>query len=233
MHLPKLYHVAVPGFVHSRAFRCLWLLEELNVTDFEVCMLIPGKPYAPQMRAQGIIHAQKLPTLRLDGLEITDSGLISQVLAEKYGNFLGEDAERLEMAQWVAFAETCITFRIPLLPALMDPEKNLQDLRTQAINPMRAVFKENILRFESHFESHDRDYLLESGFSIADTMCGWSLNTFHNWGIMDLNTGATPKTLDYLERLRARVGFAAAEQYAAAKPGLYRRGCVPVKIPEL
>ena len=201
-------------------------LEELAVDDFEVCMLVPGQPYAPQMRKYGVKHALKLPTLQMDGREIAESGLISQVLAEKYGALLGAPDERLEMMEWVAFAETCITFRIPLLPTLMNSEKTLAELQADAIEPMRAVFKDNIARFEDHFETRGCNYLLDSGFSIADTMCGWSLHTFHGWGIMDLDTADSPKTLAYLERLRARPAFAAAEQYAKAGPGLYRRGGV-------
>ena len=228
MSNPRLFHVAVPGFVHSRAFRCLWLLEELNADDFEVCMLMPGQPYAPQMQAFGVRHASKLPTLQLEDQEITESGLICEVLAEKYGAFQGAPEEQLERAQWIAFAETCITFRIPLLPTLMNPDKTLQELQTQAIEPMRAVFNDNLTRFEAHFETQDSHYLLKSGFSIADTMCGWSLHTFHAWGIMDLETGTTPRTLAYLERLRERPAFAAAERYGEAAPGLYRRGCVPL-----
>ena len=183
MSSPRLYHVAVPGIVHSRSFRCIWLLEELRVEDFEVCMLNPREPYAPQMRKYGVTDSHKIPTLQLDGHEIGDSDVISQVLAEKYQehcSLIGAPTERLEMLQWVAMAETCITFRIPLLPSLMSQEKSLSELRSEVIEPMRKVFTENVARFEDHFEKRESDYLLASGFSVADTMCGWSLHTFHS-----------------------------------------------------
>ena len=231
MTSPRLYHVAIPGRVQSRAFRCLWLLEELDVDDFEVCMLTPGQPYGAQMRAYGVPHSTKLPTLQMDGKELTDSGVISQIIAEKYAShtpLLGTSDERVDLLQWVGFAETCITFRIPLLPALMNRDKSLTELQAEAIDPMRAVFADNVARFEAHFEAQDSEYLLPSGFSIADTMCGWSLYTFHMWGIMDLANGTSPKTLAYLERLRGRPAFTSAEAYAHTAPGLYRRGCVPM-----
>lgn len=227
---PRLYHVAVPGFIHSRTFRCIWLFEELGVDDFEICMLDPRKPYAPQMRDYGVEHSHKIPTLQMDGQEISDSGVISQLVAEKYQSarrLIGLPEERLEMLQWVAMAETCITFRVPLLPSLMTEGKSASELYSQAIVPMRQVFAGNVARFESHFEERKTDYLLASGFSVADTMCGWSLHTFHSWGIMDLGTGTSPRTLGYLERLRARPGFENAEKYSEAAPGLYGRGCVP------
>ncbi|MEM7003829.1 MAG: glutathione S-transferase family protein [Pseudomonadota bacterium] len=220
----RLYHVAVPGFVHSRAFRCIWLLEELGVSDYEVCLLDPGQPYAPQMRARGVQHSHKVPTLEWQGQEIGDSGIISLLLAEHHNALLGLPEERIERLQWVAMAETCISFRIPLLPTLMAPDQSLETLQRKAVDPMRAVFRGNVERFESHLQNSERKFLLASGFSMADTMCGWSLHTLHSWGIMDLSLGDSPLTLDYLERLRQRPGFIAAEQYAGCAPGLYRQG---------
>ena len=94
--VPRLFHVAVPGFVQSRAFRCIWLLEELDIPDFEVCMLEPKSPYAPQMREFGVTDSHKVPTLQLDGLEVGESGVICQVLAETYQpTLLGAPGERL------------------------------------------------------------------------------------------------------------------------------------------
>lgn len=189
----------------------------------------PREPYAPQMREYGVVRSQKVPTLLLDGEEISDSGVISQIVAERFGRdqgLLGTPEERLEMLQWIAMAETCITLRISRIPALLDASKSLEELQSQAIGPMRQTFSANVDRFESHFQERGSDYLLASGFSVADTMCGWSLHTFHGWKIMDLDKGRSPLTLAYLERLRARTAFKRAEAYSATTPGLYRRGCV-------
>ena len=68
MSRPRLFHVAVPGFVHSRSFRCIWLLEELGIDEFEICMVEPSEPrYGPQMRQYGFRCSRKLPTLQLEG----------------------------------------------------------------------------------------------------------------------------------------------------------------------
>lgn len=193
-------------------------------------MLRPKDPYGPQMREYGVRYSHKIPTLLLDGEEICESGVISQVVAERLGSdqgLMGTKEERIELLQWVAMAETCITFRIPLMPTLMGEDTSCEDIRNGAIAPMRKVFEANVERFETHFEAQKSDYLLRSGFSIADTMCGWSLFTFHGWGIMDLSSGNSPLTLAYLERLRARPAFQNAEKYAGANPGLYSRGCIP------
>jgi glutathione S-transferase len=203
----------------------------MDVNDFEICMLKPGKPYAQQMREYGVTHSHKIPTLQIDDLEVGESGVISQVLAERYAkgrSLLGASAERVETLEWIAMAETCITFRIPSIPSLMDKGKSLPEIQSEVVEPMRHVFRDNIARFESHFEERGSEYLLASGFSVADTMCGWSLNTFHSWGLMDLNTGASPLTLAYLERLRSRPAFKNAEKYAEVPPGRYRRGCIAI-----
>lgn len=228
----RLFHVAVPGVVQSRAFRCLWLLEELANVDFEVCMLRPGEPYGQQMRHFGVSNSEKVPTLLLGKEEIGESGVISQVLAERFGASSGfnvSPAEKVELLQWVAMAETCITFRIPLLPKLMKGGLPSKELKSEVIEPMQAVFDQNTARFETHFQERQSEFLLASGFSIADTMCGWSLHTFHEWGIMDLAKGRTPLTLAYLERLRERPAFKLAEAYGETEPGLYARGCHPIR----
>ncbi len=222
----RIFHMGIPGHLHARTFRCIWLLEELGVEDFEVCMVTPGVPYVPQLREHGMQVATKLPALLMDGEEIGESGVICQLLAERFQaqqNLLGRDNERIEMLQWIGFAETCVMFRVPLLPALMDPGKDLEALHEEVIDPYWRVLAGNIERFEAHFRARGSDYLLASGFSVADTMCGWSLHTFHNWGLMDLSAGDSPLTLAYLERLQARPAFVRAEQYAELEPGLHPR----------
>ena len=41
----------------SRAIRCIWLLHELNVDDFEVVVLDPAGRFVEQMRDHGLVHA--------------------------------------------------------------------------------------------------------------------------------------------------------------------------------
>ena len=73
----RLNRVTVPGFVHSRTFRCIWLFEELGVQDFEICMLNPKEPYGPQMREHAVLHSHKIPTLQIDRHEISESSVVS------------------------------------------------------------------------------------------------------------------------------------------------------------
>lgn len=224
MHPLRLFHMAVPGRIHARGFRCIWLLEELGVEDFELCMLRPGEPYAPQMREYGVRFATKLPTLLMDGAEIGESGVICQLLAERFQstrNLLGASDERAELLQWIGFAETCVMLRLPLMPPLMDPTKNLAALREEVIAPQAQILAGNIERFEAHFVQTESPYLLASGFSVADVMCGWSLFTFNDWGLMDLAAGKSPLTDAYLQRMRSRPAFARALAYAELAPGLH------------
>ena len=222
----KLFHMAIPGRLHARTFRCLWLLEELGVEDFEVCMITPGVPYAPQMRERGMQVATKLPAVLIDGKEIGESGVICQLIAERFRNLkdlLGTKDERVDLLQWIGFAETCVMFRVPLIPLLMKADSDLKTIRDDVIEPYWRVLEGNVQRFEAHFEEKGTEFLLGSGFSVADAMCGWSLFTFHNWRLMDLATGHSPLTLTYLERLRSRPAFQRTEKYAELDPGFYSR----------
>ncbi|MEM7466680.1 MAG: glutathione S-transferase family protein [Pseudomonadota bacterium] len=224
MHDIRLFHMAVPGRLHARTFRCLWLLEELAVKPFDLCMVTPGEPYVPVMREHGMRHLTKLPALLFDGQEVGESGVICQLLAECFQdkrNLLGAEDERLERLQWSAFAETCVMLRLPYKQKIMDSNTTLETIRAEVIAPQQEVLKGNIERFEAHFRDQNTDYLLKSGFSIADTMCGWSLYTFSNWGLFDINGEDSPLTLSYLERLRARPAFRRTEAYAELSPGLY------------
>lgn len=223
----RIFHVVIPNLVHSRAFRCIWLLEELGVSDFEVCLLDPKGSYQQQMNARGAHHSLKIPTLLMDGNEIGESSVITQLLAEKFQpqrNLLGEPDERIKLMQWVALAETSVTFRLPLVKKLMTFEDNMDTLKSDIINPMENVFENNIAYFEAHFEQQKSDFLLKSGFSIADTMCGWSLYTFHQWGLMDLSSGQSPRTFSYLKRLMQRPAFITTLNFADLTPGLYGPG---------
>ena len=223
----RLFHMAVPGKLQARTFRCLWTLEELEARPFEVCMVIPGQPYAPQMREYGMQRATKLPALFMDGKEISESAVICQVLAERFQskkNLLGTEDERIERMQWMAFAETAMMLRVPYLPILMDPTKDMNAIRAEVIEPQKQIIAGNVARFEAHFGDHGTPYLLKSGFSIADTMCGWSLYTLTGLGLIDLREGNSPLTLAYFTRLQERAAFKRTEKYAELSPGLYTQG---------
>ena len=214
--------MAIPGKLHARSFRCLWVLEELGVRPFEVCMLIHGQPYAPQMREYGMLQATKLPALLMNGKEIGESSVICQILAESFQSekqLLGEDDERVERMQWMGFAETFMMLRVPYLATLMDPSSHITTIQNEVIEPQKQIIENNIEYFEAHFKDRQTPYLLRSGFSIADVMCGFSLNTFSILGVIALNPTKTPLTFEYLQRLRARPAFERTEKYAELAPG--------------
>ncbi|MDD9923811.1 MAG: glutathione S-transferase family protein [Boseongicola sp.] len=222
--LPKIFHVVIPGFAHSRSFRCIWLLEELGV-EYEVIMVQTGVPFREQMAPYGVTRSTKIPTMLFQGREIGESGVICQVLAEEFADqrsFLGTSDERLEMLEWVAFAESCITFLIPCWPVMLRPGSTVEELTKKAFNPMRRVIGRNVEHFEAHLGARGSEFLLESGLSIADMMCGYSLHSLDNWGLIDLSEA--PHVTAYLERLRQREAFKRALTCDALELGTHRRG---------
>ena len=69
----------VVGTIRSRAFRVLWMLEELG----EPYEHVPAQPRSEQ--ASEVNPAGKVPTLVDNGVAITDSTAIIQYLADKHG----------------------------------------------------------------------------------------------------------------------------------------------------
>lgn len=69
----------VIGGASSRAFRVIWMLEELEV-PFEVLKVKPHSPEAAAANPTG-----KIPALSVDGQFLTDSSAIVTYLADKHG----------------------------------------------------------------------------------------------------------------------------------------------------
>lgn len=71
----------VIGHRASRAFRVLWMLEELG----EVYEHLPAQPHSPEVVAWN--PAGKIPVLRDDDVAISDSTAILQYLSDRSGRF--------------------------------------------------------------------------------------------------------------------------------------------------
>ncbi|MEO0773532.1 MAG: glutathione S-transferase family protein [Pseudomonadota bacterium] len=69
------------GSKKSRAFRTLWMLEELGVTYDH----LPAMPHAPEVKA--VNPSGKIPALVLEDAAITDSTAILTYLADAHGQF--------------------------------------------------------------------------------------------------------------------------------------------------
>lgn len=193
-----LHHVAA-----SRSFRTLWLLEELGL-PYEVkhYRITDGSLRDPAFLA--ISPAGRVPALEVDGKTIFESQAITQYLCESRplsGLAPKQDEpERVEYLQWLAFSET----QASILASL-----NLQMvfLRPPA-KPSVVVLKLEVARLAATLRPleetlRSRDWLLEGGFSAADTMLGYNL--FAVKYFVDLE--AYPNVRAYLKRMEDRPAF--------------------------
>lgn len=183
------------GAVRSRAFRVLWLLEELEVHFTHV----PAGPQSDEIRA--ISPLGKVPVLVDGDTVIPDSSAILTYLADKQGQFTAP-AGTLARARQDAW-----TFRVldEVESLLWTAAKHSFVLpeaeRTPEVKPAcRAEYARNIARI---FDETSGPCLTGEAPTIPDIIlahCG-------GWAQSAGFPEAPPAFADYLKRLRARPAF--------------------------
>ncbi len=194
----KLYHVP-----ETRSMRNLWLMHEMDLSFELVTMPFDHKV----LRAKDYLSVAPLgrvPALVDGDRTLVESGAITEYLCEVYdkdrifGRPLGHP-ERYDWLKWIHFAETII---IPC-----------QNLNQQYMFVPAEQKSEIVIYFETRrlgkcldvMESalKDREYLLPSGFSAADTCAGFSLYFASGFVIFD----GHPAVKAYVERIMKRSAF--------------------------
>ena len=194
----KLHHIPF-----SRSFRILWLLEEMGLrAELQHYSITDGSLRASEFKA--ISPVGRVPALEIEGLTIYESGAIIEYLTEtrpEHGlGRLAGDAERVPYLEWLGFAET----QASILASL-----NMQHLFMGDPTPAApVVLKLEAARLGATLKAMDRtlaerDWLLESGFSAADTMMGFNLFSAPYYVRMD----RFPNVQAYVERIEARPAY--------------------------
>lgn len=203
-----LHHIAF-----SRSFRILWLLEEMGLTsDLRHYSITDGSLRAAEFKA--ISPVGRVPALEIDGITIFESTAIVEYLTEtrtEHGlGRLAGDPERVNYLEWLGFAET----QASIIASL-----NMQHLfmgdptpASPVVLKLEAARLGATLKAINHALS-DRDWLLESGFSAADTMMGFNLFAAPYYVHMD----RFPKVQAYLKRIEARPAYQAARALDGAQ----------------
>lgn len=214
----RLHHIPF-----SRSFRILWLLEEMGLdAELKHYSITDGSLRASEFKA--ISPVGRVPALEIDGLTIYESGAIIEYLTEtrpEHGlGRLAGDAERVPFLEWLGFAET----QASVLASL-----NMQHLFMGDPTPASpVVLKLEAARLAATLKAMERtlgqrDWLLESGFSAADTMMGFNLFSAPYYVEMD--------RFENLAGYRARIEARPAYQRAREKDGpqeFYKKEFYPV-----
>ncbi|MGI9412192.1 MAG: glutathione S-transferase family protein [Hyphomicrobiales bacterium] len=196
----KLYHCH-----EFRSVRSLWLMHELGL-DFEL-QIIPVGPALRNPDYLALHPLGRVPCLVDGDLTLFESGAICQYLCETYDDgTLGRPVghpERSEWLQWLHFAETIsvhgstLTHQNVFLRDDAQRSPYLQKLDTRRLEKCFEVL-DTVLT--------DRDHMLASGFSAADTMIGFSVYQ----GAFFTTLGNHANLEAYYQRISSRPAFEAA-----------------------
>jgi len=183
------------GGVASRAFRVLWLLDEMGI-EFTHHDLKAGSDAMKAVNPSG-----KVPAIKVDGELITDSSAIMTYLADKHGQFT-YPAGTLERAKQDAWFHQIIDEIDAVLWAAARHSFVLpEEQRVPAVkDSLKWEFARNIKRISERMEG---PYLQGETMTIADILLvhclGWAISA--KFDTQDAAIDA------YASRLRKREGF--------------------------
>jgi len=189
------------GNPKNRAFRVLWMLEELGL-EYD---LVPANPRSEELKA--VNPSGKSPVFK-DGDEvIIDSTAIIQYLADKHGRFTFASGT-IERAKQDSF--TC--FALDDLDGILwnDAKHGFilpEELRSKEVRPAcEHDLAKSFLNLKKRLG--DNQYLMGDEMTVPDIItehCArWAVNAKHQWPAGNLT--------DYVERLRSRPAYIKADE---------------------
>ncbi|MEM7472859.1 MAG: glutathione S-transferase family protein [Pseudomonadota bacterium] len=194
----------VVGTLTSRAFRVLWMLEELGQPYIQIA----AKPQSEEVRAHNV-HG-KIPVLLDEDHAISDSTAIVTYLADKHGA-LSAPAGTLERAQQDAMTQRILDeFDACLWSAARHSFVLPAEKRVPAV---KETLKWEFARAETALvhDLRDKPFLMGEQISVPDiilTHClGWAITA--KFGISE------PVLSEYLNRMKVRDAYQQARAKAA------------------
>ncbi len=190
------------GHVNNRAFRVVWMLEELGL-DYEY---IPYRAGSAEMKS--VNPSGKSPALDVDGDIITDSSAIMCFLADRHQNLTfpsgtveraQQDAlmhqinDEMDAILWAAARHTFV------LPS----EKRVPEVK----DSLRWEFTRNCERIAAKICG---EFLMGDKMTVPDIL----LTHCMNWAKSAKFTCENNTLLDYADRMRARAAYARAKALA-------------------
>lgn len=192
------------GTPRSRAFRVMWMLEELG-QPYE---LLQYGPRSEEVKAHN--PSGKIPVL-LDGdAVLTDSVGIMTYLADKTGQLTAPAGTHARAHQdavtlWLVDDMDGLLFTFSKHSFILPEE-----YRVPAIGPiLQSEFEVNLQRLEEKVQD---GYIMGDAFTVPDILAVHCLRWAKNVGFPE----AGPATKDYIKRCSARDGFKSATEKAVA-----------------
>ncbi|MFV0514633.1 MAG: glutathione S-transferase family protein [Jhaorihella sp.] len=185
----------VLGSVSSRAFRVLWMLEEIG----EPYEFIKAGPHSDAVRA--VNPSGKVPVLQVDGAALTDSAAILTYLADRHGK-LTYPAGTLERARQDALTH-CVLDELDavLWTASRHSFVLPQERRVPAVtDSLKWEFTRNVNGLAERFKG---PFAMGETMTIADIMLTHCLN----WAYNAKFTIESEALLNYANTMRRRDAF--------------------------
>ncbi len=193
--------LTLTGSPQSRAFRVIWLLEELEI-PYELVDVFPREPEAFELSPSG-----KIPVLEAEGQIITDSLAICTYLADKHNKFTFP-AGTIERATQDSFSLLAANdMEAPLWVHRKHTNILPQKLRVPEIIPAcEQEFFRELKVFETRLGNST--HVMGDTFTIADIMSMFVLAWAKAVGF-DMGKGPT---LRYMNNLKQRPAYQKAVQ---------------------
>ena len=184
------------GIARTRAFRALWMAEELGL-DYDHVPIEIGPAGARKPEYLAINPNGRLPAIEDDGFRLWESLAITLYLAKKHGQLypttLESEARAWQWSLW-AVQEVDRGVNIWSLHAVrLPPQERDPQRRAEALKGLEAPFKvlEGALV--------GRPYLLGEEFTVADLNVAAVISR-----AVDMDLSATPRLARWLERCLER-----------------------------
>ena len=184
------------GIARTRAFRALWMAEELGL-DYDHVPIEIGPAGARKPEYLAINPNGRLPAIEDDGFRLWESLAITLYLAKKHGQLypttLESEARAWQWSLW-AVQEVDRGVNIWSLHAVrLPPQERDPQRRAEALKVLEAPFKvlEGALT--------GRPYLLGEEFTVADLNVAAVISR-----AVDMDLSATPRLARWLERCLER-----------------------------
>jgi len=191
------------GIAGSRSSRILWLLQEMGLEcEYTAYAITDGSLRNPEFLA--LSPAGRVPALEIDGLVMFESGAITEYLCETrpehgFAPAVGTP-DRPRFLEYLHYAETIGN----LLANLNMQHLFLRDPSMRSPTVIKLDTKRLALTLGAlETALQDQDYLLPSGFSAADTMMGFTLESAAHY--VRLNN--YPALNSYKARIESRPAY--------------------------
>lgn len=196
-------NITVYGTKKTRAFRVLWLLEEMN-TPYQMVAVDPHKGDHLKSDYLDINPFGKVPAVKCGDFVLAESGAIMTYLADKFslGQFIPQinTPERGLYYQWMFFGMS------ELDAHLWNYVRHAKQYPSEVRSPVAAdmakkEFSQNLKVLGTHFK--EENFILGKNFSAADIMISGNLS----WA-KALEIDLEFKELyTYLERVKSRPAY--------------------------